>query len=144
MSNSKKTISLLLSVIMIMSVFNIVPLGVSAAEADTAETGTESGTTGDCTWTLDNGVLTISGNGEMSNYSSYSPWSSYSFDTVVIEDGVKRIGYDAFYGCTGLTSIDIPDSVTSIGDYAFGGCPGLTSIDIPDSVTSIPSGAFSG
>lgn len=40
-----------------------------------AETAT-SGTTGDCTWTLDGTVLTISGNGNMgSNYSFVErPW----------------------------------------------------------------------
>ena len=36
----------------------------------------------------------------------------------------------------------IPNSVTSIGDYAFYGCSGLTSIEIPNSVTSIGRGAF--
>ena len=32
---------------------------------------------------------------------------------------VKSIGNEAFYKCSGLTSVDIPNSVTSIGDYAF-------------------------
>ena len=36
----------------------------------------------------------------------------------------------------------IPNSVTSIGDFAFYGCSGLTSIEIPNSVTSIGRGAF--
>ena len=39
---------------------------------------------------------------------------------------VKSIGNEAFYKCSGLTSVDILNSVTSIGDYAFGGCSGLT------------------
>ena len=65
--------------------------------------------------------------------------------SVIPDDGsVTSIGYSAFYGCSGLTSITIPDSVTSIGDWAFWGCTGLTSITIPDSVTSIGSNAFRG
>ncbi len=58
------------------------------------------------------------------------------------DDSVTSIGYEAFRGCTGLTSIVIPDSVTSIGGYAFNGCVGLTSITIPNSVTSIGRYAF--
>lgn len=35
---------------------------------------------------------------------------------------VTSIGDEAFYYCTGLTSITIPNSVTSIGYRAFSGC----------------------
>ena len=65
-----------------------------------------------------------------------------SLKTVVITGG-SHIGSDAFYRCTGLTSITIPNSVTSIGSYAFSWCKGLTSITIPNSVTSIGNYAFS-
>ncbi len=66
-------------------------------------------------------------------------------NSVIPTDGsVTSIGYAAFFGCKGLTSITIGNSVTSIGDHAFYGCTGLTSITIPDSVTSIGVGAFSG
>ncbi len=63
-------------------------------------------------------------------------------NTSVIPAGVTSIGDEAFYNCTGLTSITIPDSVTSIGTNAFSNCTGLVSVVIPDSVTSIGGGAF--
>ena len=61
----------------------------------------------------------------------------------VIPNSVTFIGGYAFYGCTGLTSMQIPNSVTFIYEYAFSKCTGLTSIEISNSVTYISSGAFS-
>ena len=61
---------------------------------------------------------------------------------IVIPEGTEKIGYSAFDGCDGLTSVTIPDSVTSIGDYAFACCFALTSVMIPDGVTSIGEGVF--
>ena len=63
--------------------------------------------------------------------------------SVTIPDSVTSIGNSAFLFCRGLTSVTIPDSVTSIGDYAFA-WSGLTSVTIPGSVTSIGDWAFSG
>ena len=61
-----------------------------------------------------------------------------------IPNGVTRIGWEAFSGCTSLSSVTIPDSVTNIEGWAFGGCTGLTSVVIPDSVTSIGTDTFYG
>ena len=63
---------------------------------------------------------------------------------LVIPEGVTNIGYCAFDGCIGITSITIPNSVTSIDDMAFYGCSGLTSVTIPNSVVSIGDAAFYG
>ncbi len=98
-------------------------------------------------WTLDDsGTLTISGTGEMANWSSSSaaPWYSYrsSIKKVMINDGTTSVGEYAFHKCTSLSSIDIPDGVTSIGNSAFRNCSLLTSINIPDKVTSIGNFAF--
>ncbi len=108
-----------------------------------------SGTCGDnLTWVPEDGVLTISGTGEMdwpNSNSNNIPWKALreSIVSVVIEPGVTTIGFNAFFGCANLTSAVIPDSVTDIGGQAFYGCSSLTSITIPDSVASIGEWAFS-
>ena len=94
-------------------------------------------------WTFADGILTITGNGTMSD--SYSwPWDEYKSEikTVIIEDGVTTIGNAAFMHCWNLTNVEIPNSVKSIGESAFYGCIGLTSIDLPSSVKRIGSAAF--
>ena len=99
------------------------------------------------TWTLDSdGLLTVSGTGNMKDYYSYdSPWLRNALvKTIIIQSGVASIGAGAFEGCTGLTAVTIPDSVTSIGGVAFRGCRGLTSVTIPVSVTSAGNSAFAG
>jgi len=64
--------------------------------------------------------------------------------SVTIPNSVTYIGISAFSGCSGLTSVTIGNSVTSIGDGAFRDCSGLTSVAIPNSVTSIGYEAFFG
>lgn len=39
-----------------------------------------------------------------------------------------KLGWYAFSGCSGLTSLTIPSSVTEIGSWAFSGCSGLTNL----------------
>ena len=64
--------------------------------------------------------------------------------TISLIEGTKSIVGRAFYGYSGLTSIEIPNSVTSIGNNAFSYCSGLTSITIPSSVNSIGYQVFYG
>ena len=108
-----------------------------------------SGTCGaNLKWKLtDEGVLTITGTGEMYNWEDghAKPWSRNSnIKQVIIGDGVTTIGGGAFYKCRSLTSITIPKNVTTIGIHAFYDCRSLTSITIPNSVTTIGYYAFSG
>ena len=112
--------------------------------------GVGSGTWGDLSWTMEEtGLLTISGEGEMKDFSyaleNMEAWRVYweEIIEVVIKPGVTSIGSGAFLECTRLKSVTIPESVTSIGSGAFQGCSSLTSVTIPESVTSIGNGAFS-
>ena len=121
-----------------------IPCFAKAAVIDSGTCGTN------VTWTLDdNGTLTISGEGEMSNpgpviSSLDTSWrrNRDSVVKVIIESGVTRIGDGSFYLHENLTSVTIPDSVTEIGGWAFNGCKSLTNIIIPNSVHSIKNDAF--
>ena len=51
--------------------------------------------------------------------------------TLIIPDGVTVIGENAFFECSGLTSIEIPLSVIRIDNNAFRGRTGLTKVYYP-------------
>ena len=106
-----------------------------------------SGTTGSLTWALDeDGTLTISGKGEMPDYSneSPSPWHEYRDDiiSVIIGNDVSSIGVESFFGCIKIISVSIGNSVTDIRGSSFSGCISLASVEIPNSVINIMGQAF--
>ena len=131
----------------------------------------ENGTCGEhISWTYDIDSLTLrmTGSGEIDYCSSSSlPWIDIilSVQTMIIREGITKVGDGVFYGSENLTSVSFPESLTeiggsafdgckslksialtsslqSIGRYAFHGCNNLTSVTIPSSVSSIGSGAF--
>lgn len=88
------------------------------------------------TWSLNlaTGVMTIGGTGAMDDYSSspYGPWytnyRSY-ITSLVVEDGITRIGKNAFYNSGQLTSVKLPASLTSVGQYGFQSCTKITYVN---------------
>lgn len=74
-------------------------------------------------WKLENGTLTIYGEGPMYDFESRgdAPWYNYSSEitSIVITNGVTHIGQYAFYSFTKLSSVDFGSTLTSIGKYAF-------------------------
>ena len=106
-------------------------------------------TTSDTTtwsWTVKDGVLTISGSGDMPDYSGRLnvPWYSQSDEivSIVVEEGITGIGDFAFGTCGKATSASIASSVVRIGKNAFSSCEKLRTVQIPDSVQEIGTEAF--
>ena len=62
--------------------------------------------------------------------------------SVSLPNTLVSIAGDAFYGCVWLQSIVIPNGVTSIGSDAFASCSKLSTITLGDSVADIGSHAF--
>ena len=98
------------------------------------------------TWDYDykTGTMIISGNGEMSDYadSDSAPWSRMLPRKLIIKDGVKKIGNNAFSGMTSLKTIEI-SHVETIGKNAFYSCTGISEVKMSQAKT-IGSGAFYG
>ena len=61
-----------------------------------------------------------------------------------LPNGLRRIGSQAFWDCSGLSRLDIPVGVESLDDHAFTDCKGITDVVIPDTVTFIGYEVFMG
>ena len=143
----KKLKHYILFLLLIMGIFAF-PQAVSAT--DIIGTGSCGASSEDnLTWSLDSdGVLTISGQGDMQAYSWYNgtPWSQATGESgfltkVIFEEGVTSIGDYAFYYENNLQAVEFADSITSIGGHAFEGC-NLKSIDLPSNLETIEWYAF--
>ena len=67
--------------------------------------------------------------------------SSITFES---DNTLKSIGNSAFYQCTGLSgTLNIPDSVESIGEYAFCKNSEITALNLPSSLKLMGQYAFS-
>ena len=88
-------------------------------------------------------TLTISGNGkiQVADVDMAVP-DVTEVSTVIIEDGITRIGNHAFSGFRNLRTVAIPESVASIGLGAFSSCERLESITLPKSLTAIEENTF--
>ena len=104
------------------------------------------------TWNLSSdGTLTISGTGDMYDYSSDGiggipapPWISHadSISKILIDEGVTSIGSHAFVWCKNVDYFYLPNGLISIEPFAFYGCSSDVSIVLPDTMSRIGSCAF--
>lgn len=143
----KKLLAAVISLCLVLSAF---PAFTAFAAEDNPSTGS-CGKNGDnVSFVYQDGTLTISGSGEMADYEKYSdnetPYEDIKqfVKTVVVQEGVTRIGSDAFGSCYKLQSVTLPEGIVSIGDEAFSGTYSLTSITLPESLETLGSYAFGG
>ncbi len=86
------------------------------------------------------------------NYAAYkgsncwyqlTPWyqSRKVLQDITFEDGIKRIGSDAFRELN-IRTIEIPDSVETLGNHSFYNCNQIYSLTLPISLDCIYSAAY--
>ena len=100
------------------------------------------------TWTYSAAThaLNIKGTGAIPNYASAkaAPWSAYASDitAITVQEGITRVGNNAFGNMTSLIDVYLPQSLTSIGDNVFNGCTAIKTVKLPDGLTSMGKGVF--
>lgn len=97
-------------------------------------------------WSLDDETLTISGEGEMNDFTnptyasattpSWTPYKKY-IKHLVVKDGVTKIGDFAFYDYEELEDIQFGNTIKKLGDQAFVKCFSLTQLNLPESLEQI-------
>ena len=94
-------------------------------------------------WTVDeNGLLTISGTGEMEVLNDWTPWMDHKICHLVVEEGVTSIAPYLFSGYNTLLTVSLPGSVTTIGQNAFHSCREMTELKLSPGLKEIQVGAF--
>ena len=137
----KKLLTLFLAICMICT---LLPFSALADNATSGKCGDN------VTWSFENGTLTISGKGDMYDYSEDddgnidSPWANYTDDitSVVVKSGVTYVGQFSFAYCENLKKADIADTVTLMGWVAFKNCSSLEYIELPKNLDYISMQLF--
>ena len=60
-----------------------------------------------------------------------------------IPNGIKKIGYRAFYHCTLTNGLNLPEGIEEIADEAFAGCTGYSELVLPASLKKLGKDVFS-
>ena len=119
-------------ILMVLTLSLLVSLcpAVFAAEGERAENQCGE----EIYWSYADGVLTLTGSGEMDDLYEYVPWEEYrdEITTLVLEGEITYIGAHSFTDYDALEAIDFGDSLKEIGYEAFKYCDGLTTISLPE------------
>ena len=60
-----------------------------------------------------------------------------------IPNGIKKIGYRAFYHCALTNGLNLPEGIEEIADEAFAGCTGYSELVLPASLKKLGKDVFS-
>ena len=135
MKNTRKVLAIIMVVAMCFSMFS----HTAFANATTVAEGTAGESV---TWVLtDDGVLTISGTGEMNTDWYSPPWKEYneSITEVVVEEGITKISNTAFCYAENLVTVSIPSTLTYISGWAFYVNYALEEINVAEANTAYKS-----
>lgn len=97
------------------------------------------------TWSFEDGVLTITGDGTMDDFEEgAAPWQEHKdeIEEVIIEGDLTYIGAYAFKNYDNLLAVSFGDALYEIGKEAFASCDGLTSVWLPESFKIFGEGSF--
>ena len=141
MKISKKIISIILTAMLVIA---MVP-GAAFAEGEEGVQMTLDFGDGNKGILDNDGVLTVSGKGELNTtvYIRGELDGTMYFNSIVVEEGITSIGSKAFSGLD-FTNVSLPSTLVSIGERAFQNCSGMKEVVIPDSVTTVSDSAFEG
>lgn len=70
------------------------------------------------------------------------PDNYQNIEKLVIPEGYRSIGKDAFSGCRNLREVIFPSTLESLGENCFFGCVSLKHIELPDTLTNWGAGSF--
>ena len=120
--------SLLACVVLICMTLCMMPAGTICAESVSC---------GDnVTYILEDGVLTVSGIGDMDDFVSPNnvPWHEQRelIKNVIIDEGITSVGSYAFCNCTELETVTLPESLKVIGRDSFLGCEAIQGVYLTD------------
>lgn len=139
----KKTISIILAVLMLASVLSVTASALIMKEPDAQGALGDNGS-----WKFyeDEGELYIYGDGEMADtYSAFRKDYRTKIKSVFIAEGVTSVSAQAFMNCTNLESVEMGmGGVTNINTNAFYGCSSLRAVSFSDKLISIGDSAFMG
>ena len=142
----KRLFTVLLMLVLCVGVLSITALADGDPAVVAQGTCGAAGNEDNVTWVLtDDGILTISGTGEMFDFPSNKaqPYASYKSQIlkVVFGEGITNAGSFTASGCTNLTEVCFSSTITKIGTKAFVNDSSLSKINLTN-IKTIKEAAF--